>query len=284
MPEVTYGDWRASSEDRSDIVTPAMAARLHALLDAPGVAPAAGEALPPLWHWLAFLPDVAQSAIGADGHPKKGGFLPPVELPRRMFVGGRYGFTGSLVVGEELTRHGDVTAIKVKEGSTGKLVFVTVAYTTSGSQGAVKEEQDIVYREAATSPVPEPSGDPDDQAAWDWEFSLHPTPPLLVRFSALTYNAHRIHYDRDWAMNEEAYPGLVVHGPLQAIALADVVRRNQDDRTMTSFSFRSRRPAFDGNPLTFKGRLSADGVDVGAYNHLDQLTTQGYAAFAQGQR
>lgn len=280
MESVTYGDWVASSEDRVDMVTPAMAQRLHLLLDAPGPAPSMGDCLPPLWHWLAFLPDAAQSQIGPDGHPFKGGFLPPVELPRRMFVGGRYHFDGHLHVGETLSRHGEVTGIKVKEGSSGKLVFVTVAYVTSGDHGEVREEQDIVYREAATSRVPAPSGEADEQPVWDFEFSIDPTPPLLMRFSALTYNAHRIHYDRDWAVTEEAYPGLVVHGPLQAIAIADVLRRNCPDRVLTSFEFRSSRPAFDGNPLRFKGRVEEDEASVGAYNHVGQLTTQGSGHFA----
>ncbi len=280
MEAVTYGDWVASSEDRIDIVTAAMAQRLHSLLDTPSPAPALGDPLPPLWHWLAFLPDAPQAQIGPDGHPFKGGFLPPVELPRRMFVGGRYHFDGHLGIGEMLTRHGEVTAIKVKEGSTGKLVFVTVTFTTSGAHGSVREEQDIVYREAATARVPAASGDPDQQPVWDFEFSLDPTPPLLMRFSALTYNAHRIHYDRDWAVNEEAYPGLVVHGPLQAIAIAEVLRRHYPDKVLEHFEFRSTRPAFDGNPLRFKGRVEGLEASVGAYNHLDQVTTQGSGHFA----
>ena len=280
MTSVSYGAWTASPEDRVDVVTPAMAARLHLLLDAPGPAPRDGDALPPLWHWLAFLPDVAQSMIGPDGHPKKGGFLPPVELPRRMFVGARYQFEGNLRIGESLARHGEVTAIKVKEGSSGTLVFVTVAYRTSGALGIVLEEQDIVYREAATARVPEPSGEADEQLTWDFEFSLDPTPPLLLRFSALTYNAHRIHYDRQWATEEEGYPGLVVHGPLQAIALAEVLRRSQPMADLASFEFRSSRPAFDGHPLWFKGRVDGHEAQLGAYNHLGQLTTQGSGRFA----
>jgi 3-methylfumaryl-CoA hydratase len=280
VTSVSYGDWSASPEDRVDSVTPAMAARLHLLLDAPGPAPSAGDALPPLWHWLAFLPDVAQALIGPDGHPKKGGFLPPVELPRRMFVGARYQFEGKLHVGESLTRHGEVTAITVKEGSSGTLVFVTVAYRTSGASGVVLEEQDIVYREAATAKVPEPSGEADEQPTWDFEFSLDPTPPLLLRFSALTYNAHRIHYDRQWATEEEGYPGLVVHGPLQAVALAEVLRRSQPSLDLATFSFKSSRPAFDGHPLWFKGRVEGLDAHLGAYNHLGQLTTQGSGHFA----
>ena len=245
--------WQPTTETTSDTVTAGAAEALHGLLDSPGEPPHEGDPVPPLWHWLAFLPRVPQRELDADGHPRRGGFLPPVELPRRMFAGGRFSFVRPVRVGERLTRLSRVASVEEKEGRSGRLVFVTVRHEIGPAGGAVSiiEEQDLVYR-GPSGPVrePPPAGEDD---AWRWALDIAVDATLLFRFSALTYNAHRIHYDRTYATDVEGYPGLVVHGPLQAVALAELCRRHAGDRALASFSFRGVRPLFD-NDATLKLR------------------------------
>lgn len=293
--------WQPETEDAADVVTAAMAAALHGLLDAPGPPPAASDPLPPLWHWLAFSPRVPQRKLGDDGHPRTGHFLPPV-AGRRMWAGGRLTFAeatsdgsaaaGGLRVGEPLHRRSRVTDVAEKEGRSGRLVFVTVdhrlgpnptAATRDGIDPPVHEVQDIVYRPpvdaSSASAASPPSGPPADVGQWDWGLDLEPDATMLFRFSALTYNAHRIHYDRAYATEVEGYPGLVVHGPLQAIALADLCRRHLADRPLTSFRFRGVRPAFDGRLLRLRGRVGGDGtVLLNAFDPAGEITTSAEAA------
>jgi 3-methylfumaryl-CoA hydratase len=268
-------------------VTATAAAALHGLLDAPGPPPAAGEPVPPLWHWLAFLPDAPQRELGSDGHPRLGSFLPPSRLPRRMYAGGRIELALPIAIGEPIHRRSVVSSVTEKSGRSGDLLFVEVTHELScDSQSSVTETQDLVYRPAsptaspAASPTASPATSPTASAAapagaasgsavpsggiadpgaddqhWAWRLELSTDPTLLFRFSALTYNAHRIHYDRAFSTEVEGYPGLVVHGPLQAIALAELCRRNAPDRCVATFTFRALRPAFDGSPLELRGRL-----------------------------
>lgn len=206
-----------------------------------------GDDMPVLHHWLHFWNVVPPAGIGADGHPAKGGFLPPVSLPRRMWAGGRLEFIAPLRLGEAMTRTSTILSVTPKSGKSGNLVFVTVKHELSGANGlAIVEEQDLVYREAATSTMPAPRADGPVPAA-TWRETVDPNTVLLFRYSALTMNGHRIHYDRPYAMSEECYPALVVHGPLQATLLAELaVRRGGPLRT---FSFRGQTPAFDVAPL-----------------------------------
>lgn len=241
--------WQPTTETISDTVTAGAAEALHGLFDCPGGPPAEGDPVPPLWHWLAFLPRVPQRELDADGHPRRGGFLPPVELPRRMFAGGRVAFEGPLRVGERLVRHSRVASVEEKEGRSGRLVFVTVRHEIGPAGGAasVIEEQDLVYR---GPPAPAPARATPAPAAeagepWPWALDIAVDATLLFRFSALTYNAHRIHYDRAYATEVEGYPGLVVHGPLQAVALAELIRRRAGGSALASFRFRALRPLFD---------------------------------------
>lgn len=284
--------WEPVVDEAGDLITPAMAAALHGLLDSPGPAPGAGDPLPPLWHWLAFLPRTAQAELGPDGHPRPGSFMPPAS-GRRMFAGGKLTFAPGLRVGEELHRRSVVSDVQRKEGRSGPLLFVTVTHELSGTGGqgaAVTDVQDIVYRPPAP-PTPPASGGGAGRSGgggagpagaagltgedeWDWGFDLHPDPTLLFRFSALTYNAHRIHYDRRYATEVEGYPGLVVHGPLQAIALAELCRRNLD-RPLRSFRFRALTPAFDGRPLHLRGRRTEDGsIDLAVLDDSGATTMQ----------
>ena len=278
------GEWRPVVEEAEDLVSPAVARAMHGLLDGDGAAPVADDPLPPLWHWLAFLPRTPQRDLGEDGHPRRGAFMPPAE-GRRMFAGGDLRFSGVIPVGASVRRSSVVSNVEEKRGRSGSLVFVTVTHDHSvDGHGVVLETQDIVYRPAPTgsaSPAPAaaPSAPVDGaEGAWDWRFDLDTHPTSLFRFSALTYNAHRIHYDRTYATEVEGYPGLVVHGPLQAMALAELCRRNLPDRVMRSFRFRAVRPAFDGHPLGVSGRLAGvDNVSLAVLDHTGQVTMRAEA-------
>lgn len=247
-------EWVGRSETRSDLVTAAPIAALAATLDIEIPYPQHGDVLPPLWHWLYFLPFPKQSELGPDGHAKRGGFLPPVELPRRMWAGGRVEFHHPLRVGETITRTSRIVDVKFKEGRSGRLVFVLVRHEIGD---ALTEEHDIVYRDEARSgdASPSPQTAPEDAA---WERVVHPDDVLLFRYSALTFNGHRIHYDRRYATEVEGYPGLVVHGPLIAALLVDLVRRNLPAAVVTRFEFRAVSPIFDTGNFSVCGKPEDD--------------------------
>lgn len=255
-------------EDRTDEVSAVAAAALHGLLDAPGAPPRKGDPLPPLWHWLTFLPNAAQRELGDDGHPMAGSFMPADRPPRRMFAGGRLAFERVATVGAPLHRVSRATSMTEKPGRTGPLLFVEITHELTTVDGlAVIDVHDVVYRNAEASPVAASpaAGDPIFDDEWEWSYQLDPTPALLFRYSALTYNAHRIHYDRPYASDVEGYPNLVVHGPLQAMALADLCRRHVPEQRVTSFEFRAQRPAFAAAPLVLRGRrVDAGGVELQA--------------------
>ena len=194
-----------------------------------------GDSLPPLWHWLYFLEANPISGLGKEGHPRTGGFLPPVKLPHRMWAGGRFEFINSLEIGKEATKHSTITSVMEKEGRSGKLCFVTVKHNIyQGDQNAVIEEHDIVYREDllpdATKSEPKPTS-----LLVDFSEKIYPTEVMLFRYSALTFNGHRIHYDVDYARNVEGYEGLVFHGPLTATLLIDLALRQNRQTTKTIF-------------------------------------------------
>ena len=262
MSDATYTDWVGRTQTLSDQLSPAPVRLMRATLD---LAPAEPTAeLPPLWHWLYFLPGERQSNIGVDGHPNRGGFLPPVTLPRRMWAGGRLRFLRALPLGSAVQRTSRILSVQRKDGRSGSLVFVTVLHEVSDAQGlAISEEQDIVYRDApapgATPPTP-PAAPTDEQFAR----VVTPDPVLLMRYSALTFNGHRIHYDRPYAMQDEGYPGLVVHGPLIATLLMETLREAQPERQIARFEFKAVSPLFDTAPFTVAGSVDAtvDGQDA----------------------
>jgi 3-methylfumaryl-CoA hydratase len=258
-------DWRPSTETRQDVVTPAAARALHDLLDRDGPAPQDGDPLPILWHWLAFLPRARQSDIDEDGHPRTGGFLPPTAGRRRMYAGGRVIVTGTPTIGAPLTRTSHVADVMRKQGSSGELLFVAVDHHIAADGGTIDDRNDLVYRDPSSgSGARSQDADIDADVVWGRDVAIDPT--VLFRFSALTYNAHRIHYDRDYATSVEAYPGLVVHGPLQAVLLADAAARAFPDRAVTRFAFRSTAPAFDSHPLHLRVRHGAETIDLTAYS------------------
>jgi 3-methylfumaryl-CoA hydratase len=248
--------WIGRSEVRRDVVTVAPLVALAALLDRDETAPRAGDAAPPLAHWLYFLPAYRQSDAGPDGHALKGGFLPPVPLPRRMWAGSRLEFARALAVGAYVERTSTIRDIVVKQGRSGPLVFVTVRHEVCDAGGLVlSDEHDIVYRgetALALSPVPAPGGEA-------WRREIRPDPVLLFRYSAVTFNSHRIHYDHPYATGVERYPGLVVHGPLIATLLVDLLRRNRPRARLERYAFRALRPLYDTAPFATCGLPDAQG-------------------------
>jgi 3-methylfumaryl-CoA hydratase len=263
-PPPDFTEWIGRSETVHDGLCPEQARRVAATLDDRVTSIDIGSPLPPLWQWCYFLPHAWQSTLDVDGHPQRGGFLPPIPFPRRMFAGSRMQFHQPLRLGVAASREGEIRNVVLKSGRSGSLAFVTVGYRFM-QDGAlcIEEEQDIVYREpGAAVPAPEPSvfTPPDDTV---WTRTVTPDARLLFRFSALTFNAHRIHYDRPYARDEEGYPGLVVHGPLTAMLLADLVRQNTDRRIAT-FTFRGLAPLFDLAPFHLTGRHTGDGVALEA--------------------
>ena len=251
-------DWTGRSETRDDEATAAPIAGLNATLDRDDPPPAPGSDVPPLGHWLYFTPRTRQSQIDVDGHARRGDFLPPVPLPRRMWAGGRLEFLHPLRIGDEMVRTSRIADVSVKSGRSGELVFVTVRHEISNARGmAITEEHDIVYRDEPSPGAPPPI----PQAALvDETFSrlITPDPVLLFRYSALTLNGHRIHYDRPYVTQVEGYPGLIVHGPLIATLLMDLLRRQLPEARVVRFSFKALRPVFDTQTFTVCGRVEAD--------------------------
>jgi 3-methylfumaryl-CoA hydratase len=271
--------WQGRTETLHDTVTAAPVRALSATLDRDDPEPAAGTLLPPLWHWLYFLPHHRQSELGPDGHAKRGGFLPPVPLPRRMWAGGRLNWLQPLKVGDTVQRTSRIESVTHKSGRTGDLIFVLVKHEVHNAAGlALTEEHDIVYRAAPQPGDPVPAPVAAEQGA-PWVRDLQPDDVLLFRYSALTFNGHRIHYDRQYVTGVEGYPGLIVHGPLIATLLVDLVRRNAPGATIRSFNFKAVRPTFDIHPMRINGRPSADGksVELWAQDHEGWLTMQALA-------
>jgi 3-methylfumaryl-CoA hydratase len=300
--------WVGKTETLSDTVTAAPVRALSATLDREDADPVTGTPLPELWHWLYFLPVARQSGLGPDGHPQRGGFLPPVPLPRRMWAGGRLLWHQQVLqVGDAITRTSRIESVTHKAGRSGDLVFVLVKHEVRNAQGlALSEEHDIVYRgdvaptlvasrialppEGALAPrggpsALDPSPAPAPQAAAQhaaWSREIVPDDVLLFRYSALTFNGHRIHYDRKYVTEVEGYPGLIVHGPLIATLLADLLRRNMPGARLLKFEFRAARPVFDLWPFKLHGLPSADGKTVSLWteDHEGWLTMQATATLA----
>ena len=249
--------WIGRSEVLADVATAAPPKALAATLDRTD-APAAADALPPCWHWLYFLPMARQSEIGADGHPLRGGFLPPVPLPRRMWAGSRIEFRAPLRVGQSLSRSSCIEDVRLKIGRSGPLVFVNVRHEIRAEGTlAVVDRHDIVYRDLPQAGEPAATGVPAREDA-QWTRRIEPDDVLLFRYSALTFNGHRIHYDRRYVTGVEGYPGLVVHGPLIATLLLDLLRRELPAATVTHFAFKAVKPIFDVAPFHVCGRREDD--------------------------
>jgi 3-methylfumaryl-CoA hydratase len=278
----SLADWQPGTAELTRRVDPWPAAAFAALTELPLPTPGPGDALPPLWHWFTLLDHPAHSQTGADGHPASGPFLPPIPGRRRMFAGGRLTLDAPIRIGAELTRRSAVSAVSVKNGRSGELAFVTVRHQLSVDGTAVGvEEQDIVYRAepegSVQHSVPRPgTGEP--EPAGEWRLELATGPVQLFRFSALTYNGHRIHYDRPYAIKAEGYPDLVVHGPLLALLALDLPRVYAPGRAVREFQYRLLRPAFSPARIVAAGSPADGGgavqVTVAAAGAAPSLTGQ----------
>ena len=277
-------NWIGKDETVDDVVTATPYAALSATLDRTAERPPVGTPLPPLWHWLYFLPLYRQSEVGPDGHAKRGGFLPPVPLPRRMWAGSQFEFAQPLRVGDRIRRVSTITEVTQKSGRSGPLVFVKVRHEITANEQAapsIVEFHDIVYREAPKpgDVAPPPKAAPSTSS---WQRHWVPDDVLLFRYSALTFNGHRIHYDRKYVTEVEGYPGLIVHGPLIATLLLDLLRANRPDATVRRYEFRAVRPLFDINSFDVCGEPSPGGksIRLWASDHEGWLAMEATAQFA----
>ncbi len=271
--------WIGRSKTQHDQLNAAPLHALRATLDHPASAWLEGTPLPPLWHWLYFLPNHRQSELGPDGHALRGGFMPPVPLPRRMWAGSQFEFHAPLRVGDTVTRRSTIEDITTKQGRSGPLVFVKVRHelVREGADGAaITEHHDIVYREARQPGDVEPAPRAAPTGA-HWQRDLVPDDVLLFRYSALTFNGHRIHYDRRYVTNVEGYPGLVVHGPLIATFLMDLLHRHVAGADVASFRFKALRPTFDGTSMRLSGARDGHEVRLWAQDHEGWLTMDAVA-------
>lgn len=259
--------WVGRTEERTDIATAAPLGGLAATLDHTDP-PWAENQVPPLGHWLYFLPNEPQRDIGEDGHPKRGAFLPPVELPRRMWAGGNFAFFAPISVGDVMYRRSTIASVDHKSGRSGDMIFVKVVHEISANGNlAIRETHDIVYREALETPSAAPTAEAEEERIAEFSREIVPDPVLLFRFSALTFNAHRIHYDRNYCEKVEGYPGLVVHGPLTATLLMDLYLRQSPSAAVRAFRFRARRPLFDIHPFQLCGVRNSTGANLWALDH-----------------
>ena len=276
-----FTGWIGRSETSTDEITATPYAALSAMLDRTIGRPPKGTPLPPLWHWLYFLPLHRQSDIGPDGHARRGGFLPPVPLPRRMWAGSQFEFREPLRVGDRAVRVSTIADVNDKSGRSGPLVFVKVRHEVRANDDAdpcIVEFHDIVYREASRPGEPVPAPQPAPPLA-RWRRRFLPDDVLLFRYSALTFNGHRIHYDRKYVTEVEGYPGLIVHGPLIATLLLDLLRSERPDFVVRRFRFRAMRPLFDIHPFDVAAEPSAEGksVRLWAQDHEGSLAMEATA-------
>jgi len=269
--------WVGREETCHDVITAAPVRALAATLDHPTPCDSGAE-LPPLWHWGFLLPSTPTAELGDDGHPHRGGFLPPIALPRRMWAGSRLEFVRPLRVGDAVSRRSTVADVQAKAGRSGPLVFVKVRHEVSTAGAlAIVEEHDIVYRERpAAGPKPGVSSTPPAAPREAvWRRRVEPSAVLLFRYSAITFNGHRIHFDRPYATHEEGYPGLVVHGPLIATLLLDGLRRERPAARVRGFSFRAMQPLFDSAAFfVCGGRPEGDTVALWAEAATGALATE----------
>ena len=273
--------WIGRTETLHDVVTPVPMQALAATLDRDDPPAQAGTPLPPCWHWLYFLPLHRQSGLGPDGHAQRGGFLPPVPLPRRMWAGSRLEFLAPVCAGQAISRHSRIADVRLKEGRSGPLVFVQVHHDIHAEgRHAIHEEHDIVYRDMPAPGEPAPPALPAPHDAL-WSRTIVPDDVLLFRYSALTFNGHRIHYDRRYVTEVEGYPGLVVHGPLITTLLLDLLRRQRPAAGVRRFAFKAMSPIFDIAPFQVCGRPDGDqGVKLWAVTPQGHLAMEATAELA----
>ncbi len=285
FPEVTrvttaYDAWIGREEERTERIQATAVQAMAATLDLAS-APAAGQPLPPGWLWMFFNPVVRRSGLGADGHPQRGGFLPPIELPRRMWAGSRVRYLADLPVDAQATRRSLILKVENKVGKRGSLWFVTVEHLIScDGKVCISEEQDIVYREATPPGTAQAAVVQQYDGQAQWVQPVQPDTTLLFRYSALTFNGHRIHYDQGYAQQEEGYPDLVVHGPLTATMLQQFALEHGEGRRLAGFDFRGVSPLFVGRTFTLEGRKADEGsLELWARGPDGELAMSATASF-----
>lgn len=253
--------WIGKKQVEHDVLTEGLIGRFRATLDSGATGDTAAQGI----HWCLCLPNAPTSSLDTDGHPARGGFLPPIALPRRMWASSAMEFHAPITAGAQIERQSQIASIEEKTGTSGSLAFVTIDHRTfANGLLAVSEQQVIVYREPASGPAPAKGEGAPDLSAWQWHRALTPSATLLFRYSALTFNTHRIHYDAAYAIDEEAYRGLVVHGPLTATLLLDLAARELGDNCLKRFSFRGQSPAFAGEALHLVGRQDGPALTFAA--------------------
>ena len=271
--------WIGRSTEATDIVTAQLVKGLRATLFQEVGEPAKGDAAPFTTHWCLAQPVFPMSMLGPDGHPTRGGFLPPVPLPRRMWAGGEIEFLEPLRVGDESTRTSRIADVQVKSGSTGTLCFVSVEHSISCPRGvAIRERQDIVYREMTTSAPATAKAPPPPPKAQHREVHVS-DPVLLFRYSALTFNGHRIHYDRDYVTKVEGYPGLIFHGPLQAAFIVEMAAKLRGGKAPKKFTYRGLQPLFEGSEFSINANDNGESMELWTANAEGQPTMKGTAVW-----
>ena len=280
LDQARLQEWVGKTEVRDDRIGLERVHAMQATLDRFDPLLRDGDPLPPLWHWLYFWSIAPRSGLGRDGHPALGGFLPPVGVARRMWAGSRVRFMNPLRIGGTAQRTSTIRSIKAKTGRTGGLVFVTVEHVITGSSGeALVDEHDIVYREDTGAGAPPPAGTPAPADAVHTE-SVTPDPTSLFRYSALTFNGHRIHYDRPYAIDVEGYSGLVVHGPLLATLMVGLSVRAWPERRLRAFEFRGQRPVIDTASFTVNAKPDgAEGMELWVADTDGTLCMRGHSDF-----
>ncbi len=273
--------WIGRTHQQSDILTPALLTRLRATLDSDGI----GDFAPQGMHWCLCVPETATAGLGHDGHPLRSdtpaSFLPPIPLPRRMWASSALEFHTPISAGQTVERISTIASITEKTGGSGNLVFAEIDHDTlANGTLAVRERQTLVYRGAPTTPhEPVGKGRP-NLTEWQWHREITPSEVLLFRYSALTFNSHRIHYDAPYAVNEENYRALVVHGPLTATMLLDLAARKLGSNKLKRFSFRGQAPAFVNEALHLTGRQDGDQIEMAALGSDGRLVMSAAAVLA----
>jgi 3-methylfumaryl-CoA hydratase len=271
--------WIGRTTQASDIVTAQLTKALRATLFLPIGEAKVGDVAPLTVHWCLAQPVAPMSELGPDGHPARGGFLPPVPLPRRMWAGGEIEFFDALRVGDEVTRTSRIADVAMKTGSTGLLCFVSVDHLVTTARGtAIKERHDIVYRDVSTT-APAPAKPAAAPPAAQYRESHMADAVLLFRYSALTFNGHRIHYDRDYVTRVEGYPGLIFHGPMQAALLVEFAAKLHDGAAPRKFSYRGVQPLFEGAEFSVNANKTGADMDLWTANSQGQPTMKGTATW-----
>ena len=259
---------------RADAMDPARAAALHAVLGCRGPAPSAEDQLPPFWHLIYFWDAARPEEIGPDGHLKTGGFIPDFGMDQRMWAAGSLEAAGPLMIGRPAERRSEIESLEDKQGRSGPMKFVTIRHDISQDGAALIDRQQLVYRNAQRGPMPKPTVELPPQARCELETAFDEV--MLFRYSALTFNGHRIHYDADYCRNTAGYPGLVVHGPLLATLLAQVASAACGG--FKSFTYRARSPAFCGETVKFWAECQPDSVKLWACSDTGRLCMTAEAA------